>query len=287
MQIGIGIPNTVLDAPGDVFAEWGRRAEERGFSTLASIGRIAYPSHDEMLAFATIAAVTERIGFLTNILLAPAFPTALLAKSTATLDRLSGGRFTLGVGVGARPDDFAVAGAEFRGRGRRFDDQLKALHAAWKGEAIPGGDMPVAPTATNGAVPMKFGGGPQAAAPRAVRWNGGYTIGGAPADQAAEMAKEFRQVYADLGGAGTPTIAALFYFSLGDEHTDESLRNLRSYYGNLPDWVEGIAQGAARSDQDIRDRIAAYEAAGVDEVILDPTVATIDQVERAADVVFG
>ena len=46
-----------------------------------------------------------------------------------------------------RPGD--EHGAEFAGRGRRFDDQLKALHAAWKGETLPGGDMPVAPTATN------------------------------------------------------------------------------------------------------------------------------------------
>jgi hypothetical protein len=80
---------------------------------------------------------------------------------------------------------------------------------------------------------------------------------------------------------------ALFYFSLGEEHTEESLRNLRSYYGYLGEWVEGIAHGAARSADDIRARLKAYEDGGVDELFLDPTVGALDQVDRAADVVFG
>jgi alkanesulfonate monooxygenase SsuD/methylene tetrahydromethanopterin reductase-like flavin-dependent oxidoreductase (luciferase family) len=287
MDIGIGIPNTVLEAPGEGFTEWARRAEDRGFATLASIGRIVYPGHDELLAFAAASGVTERIGLLTNILLAPAYPTALLAKQTATLARLSGGRFTLGAGVGARPDDFALAGASFHDRGRRFDEQLRALHAAWRGEPLPGSETPVAPPAPSGTVPILFAGETRFAAPRAVRWNGGFTIGGAPAEQAAAAAAEFRRSYAELGGAGSPKVAALLYFSLGEEHTDESLRNLRSYYAYLTDWVEGIAQGAARTKDVLRDRVKAYEDAGIDELVLDPTVADLDQVDRAADAVFG
>jgi alkanesulfonate monooxygenase SsuD/methylene tetrahydromethanopterin reductase-like flavin-dependent oxidoreductase (luciferase family) len=287
MDIGIGIPNTVLNTPGSLFVDWARRAEERGFSTLASIGRIAYPGHDELIAFGAGAAVTERIGLMTNILLAPAYPTAILAKQTATLDRISGGRFVLGAGVGARPDDFAVAGASFHDRGGRFDEQLEALHTAWRGEPIAGSDKPVAPPAAKGSVRMAFAGQPLKAAPRALRWNGDYTIGGAPAEQAAEQAEEFRKAYAELGGTGNPRVIALFYFSLGEEHTEESLRNLRSYYGYLAEWVEGIAQGAARSADDIRAHLKAYEDGGVDELILDPTVGALDQVDRAADVVFG
>jgi alkanesulfonate monooxygenase SsuD/methylene tetrahydromethanopterin reductase-like flavin-dependent oxidoreductase (luciferase family) len=287
MDIGIGIPNTMLDTAGEQFARWARRAEERGFSTLASIGRLAYPSHDELIAFAHACGATERIRFLTNILLAPLFPTVFLAKQTATLARLSGGRLTLGMGVGARLDDFEVAGASFHDRGRRFDEQLVALHAVWRGDPYPGTDAHVAPPAPGGKVPILFGGKPEFAAPRAVRWNGGYTIGGAPADAAAVAATTFRNTYAELGGSGRPRVAALFYFSLGDEHTEESLRNLRTYYASLGDWSEAIAQGAARSEEDLDARVKAYEDAGIDEVLLDPTVPVLDQVDRAADVVFG
>jgi alkanesulfonate monooxygenase SsuD/methylene tetrahydromethanopterin reductase-like flavin-dependent oxidoreductase (luciferase family) len=286
MDIGIGIPNTMLDAPGELFAAWARRAEEGGFSTIASIGRLAYPTHDELTVFAQASGATERIRLLTNILLAPLFPTAIFAKQTATLARLSGGRLTLGLGVGARPDDFEVAGASFHDRGRRFDRQLEALHAVWRGNPYPGTDVRVSPPAPGGSVPILFGGRPELAAPRAVRWNGGFTIGGAPADAAAGAAAAFRSTYAELGGTGSPHVAALFYFSLGEEHTDDSLRNLRTYYANLGEWSEAIAQGAARSEEELRTRIKAYQDAGIDEVLLDPTVAALDQVNRAADVVF-
>src|SRR5262245_66200209 len=108
MQIAIGLPNTVQEAPGALITAWARRAEERGFSSLATIDRIAYPSYDSLTALTAAAAVTDRIGLLTNILLAPAYDPVRLAKVTASLDQLSGGRLTLGVGVGGREDDFRV-----------------------------------------------------------------------------------------------------------------------------------------------------------------------------------
>ena len=287
MDIGIGIPNTVLDAPRASFVDWARRAEERGFSSLATIGRLAYPGHDELLSLATASAVTSRIGLLTNILIAPLFPTPMLAKQTATLARLSEGRLTLGAAVGGRPDDFALASVPFHERGRRFDRQLQTLHAVWRGDPVPGTDLQVAPPVPGGAVPILFGGEAPHAAARAARWNGGFTIGGAPPEVAAAAAKDFRHHYGERGGTGTPRVTALLYFSLGDEHTDESLVNLRTYYTWLGEWVEAIAQGAARSPEVLRDRIKAFEDAGVDELILDPTVTSLDQVDRAADVAFS
>ena len=118
MRIGIGIPNTVLDVPGDVMVAWARRAEERGFSTLATIDRIAYPGYDSLTALAAAAAVTNRIDLLTNVLLEPLYTPVVLAKVTASIDRLSGGRLTLGLGVGGRPDDYELAGRSFADSGQ-------------------------------------------------------------------------------------------------------------------------------------------------------------------------
>ena len=95
MQIGIGLPNTVLDVPGRLVIDWARRAEERGFSSLATIDRVAYPNYDSLTTLTAAAAVTDRIGLVTNILLGPIYNPVTLAKTTATLDQLSGGRFTL------------------------------------------------------------------------------------------------------------------------------------------------------------------------------------------------
>src|SRR5205807_5963803 len=118
--------------------------------------------------------------------------------------------------------------------------------------------------------PILFGGQARFATPRAVRWQGGFTIGGAPPERAAAAAEEFRSLYTELGGTGTPRVVALMYFSLGDEYTEESLRNLRTYYGFLGDWVEGTAQGAARSPEVLRDRIKAFEGGCADELPLHP-----------------
>ena len=286
MKIGIGIPNTVLDVPGDGLLAWVRRAEERGFSTLATIGRIAYPGYDELVALGAAGAVTERIGLFTNILLAPAYPTAHLAKTSASVDRISNGRLTLGMAVGGRQDDFDLMGQDLHTRGRRLDRQLSELHEAWAGKVLPGADRPPAPTAVQDRIPILFGGSPHVAAPRAVKWGGGYTIGGAPPEQARGEAEEFRKLYADLGGTGEPRIVALQYFSLGEEHLEESLHNLRAYYGWLGDWAEGIAQSAARSVEDLKARQAAYEETGIDELIWDPSVSHPDQVYRLADAVL-
>jgi alkanesulfonate monooxygenase SsuD/methylene tetrahydromethanopterin reductase-like flavin-dependent oxidoreductase (luciferase family) len=283
MRIGIGLPNPVLDVSGPLLLDWARRAQDRGFSTLATIDRIAYPSYDSLTALAAAAAVTDRIGLLTNVLLEPAYNPVLLAKVSASVDQLSEGRLTLGLGVGTRSDDFDLSGQRFADRGRRFDADLELLHQAWAGEPVAGSRFPVAPATTRGRIPLLIGGQPDLAAPRAARWGAGYTIGGAPPDAAAGMAEAFRAAWRRAGGGGEPTIVALSYFSLGEEHVEESVRNLRTYYGILGEWAEKIAAGAPRTPEAVREVAAAFERIGLDELIFDPTVANLDQVDRLAE----
>jgi alkanesulfonate monooxygenase SsuD/methylene tetrahydromethanopterin reductase-like flavin-dependent oxidoreductase (luciferase family) len=118
-----------------------------------------------------------------------------------------------------------------------------------------------------------------------VRWGTGYTIGGATPEMAGGAIQTFKAAWERAGGDGTPRIVVLSYFSLGEEHTEESLRNLRTYYGWLGDWAEAIATGTPRTPQAVRERAAAFEQVGVDELIFDPTVANLDQVDRLADAV--
>jgi alkanesulfonate monooxygenase SsuD/methylene tetrahydromethanopterin reductase-like flavin-dependent oxidoreductase (luciferase family) len=285
VRIGIGLPSTLLDVPGHLPVEWARRAEERGFSSLATIDRVAYPSYDSLTALTAAAAVTDRIGLLTNVLLEPAYSPVLVAKVTCAVDQLSGGRLTLGMGVGGRPDDFALTGRSFHDRGRRFDADLELLHQAWAGEPVAGSQFPVGPPTTRGRVPVLVGGRPELAAPRALRWGAGFTIGGAPPELAAGPIQQFRALWQEGGGEGAPRIVVLTYYSLGEEHTEESLRNLRSYYGFLGEWAEGLARATPRTPEAVAERAAAFEELGVDELVFDPTVADLDQVDRLADVV--
>ena len=76
---------------------------------------------------------------------------------------------------------------------------------------------------------------------------------------AAGAVQEFRKAWEAAGGTGQPRIVALSYFSLGEEHTAESLHNLRTYYGFLGDWAEQVAAGAPRTPEAVRQQAAAFE----------------------------
>lgn len=287
MDIGIGLPNAVLGAKGPLFVPWAQRAEERGFSSLATIGRVAYPSYEEVTVLAAAAAATSRIGLLTDILVAPTRSFVLLAKEAATLDQLSGGRFTLGVAVGGRADDFAASGQEMATRGRRFDEGLELMHRAWRGEPVAGADKAVSPRPVHGdAVPILIGGDPAVAAARVVRWGVGWTVGGFPPEMLGEPVAAIREAWSAAGREGSPRIVALTYFSLGEGTDDLSRRSLRDYYDFLPEMVEAIAEGAARSVDAVQARVQGFEDAGVDELIFDPSVARLDQVDLLADAVL-
>ena len=119
MNVGIGLPNAVRGVDRRAIVDWARRAEQAGFASLGTIDRIVYPNYESLIALAAAAAVTERIELVTDILIAPLRSNvALFAKQAATIDSLSNGRLTLGLGVGGRPDDFEVSGVEFARRGR-------------------------------------------------------------------------------------------------------------------------------------------------------------------------
>src|SRR5689334_17597963 len=135
MEVGIGLPNAVRGVDRDGIVEWSRRAETAGFSSLGTIDRIVYPNYESLIALAAAAAVTERIGLVTDILIAPLRAnTALFAKQAATIDALSGGRLTLGLAVGGRRDDFELSGVDFHQRGQIFEQQLSEMTSIWKGE---------------------------------------------------------------------------------------------------------------------------------------------------------
>jgi alkanesulfonate monooxygenase SsuD/methylene tetrahydromethanopterin reductase-like flavin-dependent oxidoreductase (luciferase family) len=286
MRFGIGLPNPVPGCPGSLLPQWAIAAEQRGFSSLATIDRIAFPSHDSLTSLAAAAAVTTRIGLLTNILLLPTRSPAVVAKEAATVAAISGGRLTIGVGVGGREDDFTASGTEYAGRGRRTDEMLETMIRAWRGEPVAGSPEPVVPDVPGGTIPLLIGGYGTPGVRRAVRYGIGWTAGGIPPQQVVGLASQVHQAWDEAGREGQPHIVALTYFSLGDDVEDRSYDYLRRYYAYVGEGVEAIASGALRSPEAIREACDQYAEAGVDELILDPTVAELSQVERLADVVL-
>jgi alkanesulfonate monooxygenase SsuD/methylene tetrahydromethanopterin reductase-like flavin-dependent oxidoreductase (luciferase family) len=129
MQIGIGLPNTLPGTPGRLILDWARRAEAHGFSSLATIDRVVYPSYESLVALAAAAGATERIGLMTNVLLGPTRDPVLLAKEVGTLQYLTDDRFLLGIGPGWNAREYEVTGSHISERGRRTDEIMEALEA--------------------------------------------------------------------------------------------------------------------------------------------------------------
>lgn len=172
MDVGIGLPNMVPGAGGAEIIEWARRAEARGFSSLGTLDRILYESYEPLTALAAAAAVTERIGLLTAVLLGPLRTNApLLAKQAQSVQALSGGRLTLGLGLGAREDDYEASGVETGERGRIFDALLTELTDAWKKGGIgpAAGGAPASSSAARSRGPSSGSRGSARAGSRAPR----------------------------------------------------------------------------------------------------------------------
>jgi alkanesulfonate monooxygenase SsuD/methylene tetrahydromethanopterin reductase-like flavin-dependent oxidoreductase (luciferase family) len=277
VDIGIGIPNTIPGARGSQLLEWG-----------GAIGAVSYPGYEELTVFAAAGAVTERIRLLPNVLIAPARSTAELAKQAASVDQLTGGRLTLGLAPGWRTTDFQLTGRDFGTRGQRFDEQLHELQRAWAGEALLHGTRPVGPaTVQQPGLPLVIGGSADASIRRVVEFGIGWTAGGMPPDAVGAMADRVQTAWKNAGREGRARIVALTYFSLGDA-VEASKGYLLDYYAPMGDaTADLIAGNALRSSDAIAGAVEAYAAVGVDELILDPTVADPEQVDLLADMIFG
>ena len=136
MDVGVGLPNTLKGATGDLVRAWACAADRGPFASLGVFDRLVYDSYDALTTLAVAAGLTTRIRLATTVMIGPVQNDALLAKAAATVDALSDGRLTLGLALGARKDDYDAAGVAYHARGRRLSEQLAALRAHWEDERI-------------------------------------------------------------------------------------------------------------------------------------------------------
>ena len=279
MKVGIGLPSTIPGATGDETREWARRAEAAGFSTLGTIDRIVYPNHESLIALAFAAAVTERIGLLTSILLAPLRTnTALLAKQAAAIDVLSGGRLTLGLAVGGREDDYDVSGVDYHQRGAIFERQLEELRRIWNGDDI-------GPDPGPGRPQVIVGGMADAVFRRAARQDG-WMMGGGPPERFPDAVAKLEAEWRAAGREGAPRKMALGYYGLGDGAEDQIRGYITHYYAYLGDYAEQMAAGVPSDARAVKERVTSFEQAGCDEFVLFPTSSDPAQVDLLAEAVL-
>jgi alkanesulfonate monooxygenase SsuD/methylene tetrahydromethanopterin reductase-like flavin-dependent oxidoreductase (luciferase family) len=277
MDVAIGLPNAVPGTTGKQLTEWARRAEARGFSSLGTIDRIAYPNIEPLTALAVAAAVTERIGLATTVLLGPLRENPVaLAKQVASVHAISGHRMTLGIGLGGREDDYEIAGVETGRRGKDLDAMLERIWEVWKGDEM-GPDTASHPR-------VLVGGSVEASFERAARLGDGWIGAGAPPQQFAEWRADFEKAWSASGRSEAPHNAALAYFSLGDRAEEDAKAYLTDYYAWLGEDVANfIANSAAKDAEAVQGAISAFADAGCQELFLFPSSSDPAQVDLLAD----
>jgi probable F420-dependent oxidoreductase len=293
--IGIALPNLPGASP-TLIPEFARRIEAGGFNAIWALDRLVYENPDPLTALAACAAVTSRVRLGTSILLAPLHPPVLLAKQLATLDLLSNGRVTVGVGIGGRPDDFTGVGVPFVARGARTREAIQIMKQVWSGQAIRHQSRhftvecgPVGPTPVQRPhLPIWMGGIQEPALRRVVRIADGFIGSGGVGPEGFRAAwQRVRQFLADAGRAvDVFPNACLAYFNVANDREQgkrEAMAALTRYYGpQFGSWYDPERALIFGPPDECARKTQAYMDAGVQHLILVPTTLDVQQVDRVS-----
>jgi len=198
MKIGVVFPQTEFSSDPSLIRDYAQMAEGLGFAHVLAYDHIlganpqrpggwqgpyTYrdPFYEPFVLYSFMAAVTERIEFVTGILILPQRETAVVAKQAATLDVLSGGRLRFGVGIGWNAVEYTALNQDFHTRGKRIEEQVELLRRLWteplvtfngRWHTIP--DAGLNPLPVQQPIPIWFGGHADAVLRRSAKMGDGW-----------------------------------------------------------------------------------------------------------------
>ena len=266
-----------------------RKCEEMGLHSLWVIDRIVYDNLEPLTFLAAAAAVTKRIRLGTSVLLAGLRHPVLLAKTVGTLDFLSGGRVTLGIGFGSRENDFTAVGIPFEGRGSRAEEAVKLIKRLWtedgvthKGRFFQVENLTIAPKPLQSPhPPIWMGGAAEVVLKRAARLADGYICGSSAIGEFPAVWEKISS-FARAAGRDPQRIekAGLTFMAIDDNKTravEACAAYLKRYYGQVRMDVEkhlpvGPPEACA-------ERIVSFFSRGLETVIIGLVVADPRQLD--------
>jgi alkanesulfonate monooxygenase SsuD/methylene tetrahydromethanopterin reductase-like flavin-dependent oxidoreductase (luciferase family) len=209
---------------------------------------------------------------------------SVLAKQAATLDVLSGGRLTLGLGIGIREDDFRAASVSYHTRGKLFERQLALMTRLWAGESLDEQTGPIGPPPVQSGGPeVLIGAFAPAAINRLERWGNGYLGGGGNLDMINGCFRMAEQAWQRGERPGKPRLVCDAFYGLGPDSAARSAAYILDYHAPLGPMAQMMAHGVISSPQAVKDKIKAFEDIGTDEVLFIPCIPELDQVHRLID----
>jgi probable F420-dependent oxidoreductase len=223
MQIGVVYPQAELHGDPVAVRRIGRAVEDLGFDYLLAYDHVLGavhdgrtpeltgpytehdPFHDPFVMFAYLAAITERIGFATGVLVLPQRQTALVARQAADVDLLSGGRLRLGVGVGWSHVEYEALGQDFHTRGARQEEQIELLRRLFTEPVVDFSgrfdrvDRAALLPKPSRPVPIWLGGSAEKAFDRAARLADGFIFIGGGIEHNVNVWQQLRDRVQGLG----------------------------------------------------------------------------------------
>lgn len=222
-QIGAFFPTRDMPADPVAIRDWAQAAEAIGFDFIEvsdhvlGADRAALPNfkgpydvddsfHETFVTLSFIAAVTERVGLASGVLILPQRQTALVAKQAAQVDIVSGGRLRLGIGVGWNPVEYEALGQDWHVRGRRQAEQIELMNRLWSERSVTfEGTFDrvqhagINPLPIQRPIPIWFGGGVDAVLQRAATYGQGWIPLGNPG---AQIEDQLQRLHGYLDAAG-------------------------------------------------------------------------------------
>jgi alkanesulfonate monooxygenase SsuD/methylene tetrahydromethanopterin reductase-like flavin-dependent oxidoreductase (luciferase family) len=288
MEIGVGLPMKALSR--DELTSFVQTVEAGPFNGVSLGQRLTFDSHDPMIALTFVAAVTERLRLLTSVLCLPYHKVGVTAQQAASLDKLSEGRFSFGVGLGGRESDFAVAPEAWPRRGARFEEQLIAIRRIWRGEPPFEGTEPVGPTPfTPGGPELIVGTFVARGLERAGRLADGirsFSFSTEP-EEHLDRYRIVQRAWDEAGRPGRPKLIAATHFSLGPDARSSYEAHVKKYYGYSQATMDQALSGTTpTSPEAIRATIRRFADAGIDELVFTATTTDpLPSLDRLAAVI--
>jgi alkanesulfonate monooxygenase SsuD/methylene tetrahydromethanopterin reductase-like flavin-dependent oxidoreductase (luciferase family) len=284
MRIGIGLPAAIPDVDAAAVGEWAVAAERLGFASVSVIDRLVYDSLDPLIALAAAAARTGRVELMTTVLNAPLRRNAVvLAKQLGSLDRLSSGRLTVGVGLGGWPQDREASELPPGGMGALLDGMLSTMRRVWHGE-VRGASGPI-PALPPGRPGLLFGGLAPASFKRMAAAGDGWVAPSFGFEPLVEGIAAARAAWSAAGRPGRPRIVAVRCFSLGERAEETADHYLAHYYG--AQYFDAVRADTLTTPRRLEAELARLADAGCDDVVLLPCSDGPDQPELLAGALDG
>lgn len=295
MQIGMTIPFMEPGWTRRSMRQWAETIDNGPWASLAMGERITFVNPEFMTSLAACAAWTERVELISTVSVLTMHNPVLLAKQFATIDVISHGRLTLGVGTGGRREDYESIGADWGNhRIAKLQENAQIMRRVWRG------DETVLPNALRIVEPLPVqDGGPQilagAIGPKSIAAAARYADGLSgfsmlvSFDDIRQSFDNFRAAWADAGRAGKPRLIASFWYGIEQQGKQQMMRHLERYMNFMP---PAIAQqlvphaGFNGSVQDLKDFLGEIKNLGADDVILVPTSTDIGEIAQLANALY-